>query len=242
MFGILSGYKSLQMNSVSIISSLIDDITQHLENRQGIPGVWQILDAIKSTPRSVSDGILQTPNPPVHPVGLSHAIAAIPVQGLATIANGICQAWDFFNWGVDQGQYYESGSNVGDAYRFGNMSTILIGPTDAVFSSNNLLLGIYYLEPNVLYRDHAHTAPELYLNLTGPTRWRFGTDCPWQIQSADSIVWNPSGTIHATHVGASPFLAIFAWIGDINCLCHVVPADDWHILQSNSVSSETKYG
>ncbi len=42
-------------------------------------------------------------------------------------------------------------------------------------------MGLFVIAPHVLYRDHAHAAPELYLPLTGPHGWRFApgpAQCP----------------------------------------------------------------
>ena len=42
------------------------------------------------------------------------------------------------------------------------------------YVSEELRLGLFLLEPNIFYKDHKHEAPELYINLTNGTEWRFG--------------------------------------------------------------------
>jgi hypothetical protein len=82
----------------------------------------------------------------------------------------------------------------------------------------------------VLYRDRHHPAPELYLPLTGPTRWRFGTGSPWETKAAGEPVWNPPDRVHATIVDAVPLLCLYAWTRDVMAPAVVDPAPDWAAL------------
>ena len=106
----------------------------------------------------------------------------------------------------------------------------LIAPEGGVFQADDLELGLFLLAPRVLYRDHNHLAPELYLSLTGPTGWRFGIG-PWRDFPAGALIWNECQQIHATRVYGQPFLSVYAWVRDAHSLCQVVPADDWDEIE-----------
>ena len=73
-------------------------------------------------------------------------------------------------------------------------------------------------------------APELYLNLSNKSDWRFNFG-PWQRFGAGSLIWNPSNQIHATMVSERPFLSIFAWLGHVNCLCEVHQSEDHNQIE-----------
>ena len=60
------------------------------------------------------------------------------------------------------------------------------------FQSNELRLGLFLLEANIFYKDHQHQAPELYINLTDNTLWRFGNS-NWERKNAGSIIYNTGG-------------------------------------------------
>jgi len=92
-------------------------------------------------------------------------------------------------------------------------------------AGDDFTMGLFLLLPNVEYRDHRHPAPELYLNLTGPTQWRFdGGD--WAEHHAGSIVWNPPERVHATRTGARPWLSFWAWLSDTDQPCEMVDLPD----------------
>src|SRR5690606_4178891 len=102
----------------------------------------------------------------------------------------------------------------------------------APFDADDFDLGLFLIEPRTLYRDHRHQAPELYAPITGPHRWRFGVDDPWQELPADIPVWNEPQRVHATLVGDRPFLAIFCWTQDVAIPASVVAATDWQAIES----------
>jgi hypothetical protein len=93
-------------------------------------------------------------------------------------------------------------------------------------------LGLFLVAPGVFYRDHRHSAPELYAPLTGPHRWRFRPGAPLVAKPAHVPVWNPPQRPHATMTGAVPFLCLYAWTRDANALAEIIPAPDWAKIES----------
>lgn len=164
-------------------------------------------------------------NIPEHYQLLGSAISQIDDQ-FDGLRDALMASKDALCWQVDAGTYYSAGAEVGEAYQTGNMHTVLVGPNDAVISSDTFLLGLFLLAPRTLYRDHKHAAPEIYVPLTGPTGWRFDKHS-WEDHPAGSVIVNPPHHVHATRVYDVPFLAIFAWTQDIGSGCEVVEAADW---------------
>jgi hypothetical protein len=93
-------------------------------------------------------------------------------------------------------------------------------------------LGLFLIAPKTLYRDHFHPAPELYVPLTGPHEWRFGTGESWREQEAHIPIWNEPLRVHATLVRDRPFLALFAWTRDVDGISVVKPAPDWAAIEA----------
>lgn len=93
-------------------------------------------------------------------------------------------------------------------------------------------LGIFLIAPHVLYRDHAHAAPELYAPLTGPHGWRFGPGTALTVKPAHAPVWNPPHQPHSTKVGPTPFLCLYGWTRDVTSPPYVLPAEDWPALEA----------
>ena len=133
-------------------------------------------------------------------------------------------------WKQDKSEFYPTGSEVGKRYTETNLHAQLIGPNGSIAKSKDFMLGVFLLGPWTLYRDHSHEAPELYLNLSNNSDWRFNFG-PWQRFGAGSLIWNPSKHVHATLVSERPFLSIFAWLGHVNCLCEVHQSDDHNQIE-----------
>ena len=87
--------------------------------------------------------------------------------------------------------------------------------------ADDFVLGLFLLVPRVDYLDHRHAAPEFYLNLTGPTDWRFDFG-PWESWPAGSVLWNEPGRVHALRTSDEPWLSVFAWMSNIDEPCEVV--------------------
>ena len=104
------------------------------------------------------------------------------------------------------------------------MNTELIGPVNGHFKSKELKLGLFLLEPKIFYKDHKHEAPELYLNLTKGTDWRF-EETIWQEKGSGSIVYNEAFRVHAMRTKQNPFLSVWCWSTNPITKCVVVNRD-----------------
>jgi quercetin dioxygenase-like cupin family protein len=134
--------------------------------------------------------------------------------GLARIAEEVAGAAGLLPWRLERGEYYLPGAAVSDSYRDGNMNATLLAADDFV-------MGLFLLVPGVDYLDHRHAAPEFYLNLTGPSSWRFNFG-DWEVHSSGSVLWNDPGRIHALRTNDDPWLSVFAWLSDVDKPCEIV--------------------
>ncbi len=169
---------------------------------------------------------------PTHSNLLDTAIARIVDAPFGRLKAALVLARDHLHWKVDDGGFYPKGADVGDGYRSGNMHTLLIGPQNSIVTADDLLLGIFLLAPNTLYRDHKHLAPEIYVPMTGPSGWRFERG-DWVDYDAGHAIYNAPNVTHATRVYDTPFLSLFAWTRDVDAPCQVVHADDWPETERN---------
>jgi hypothetical protein len=121
-------------------------------------------------------------------------------------------------------------AQIGTVFAQSHAYASLVGE-EAPIRAKDFDLGVFLIAPNVLYRDHAHAAPELYAPITGPHGWRFGPGTPLEIRPAHQPIWNPPHQPHMTKVGAVPFLCLFGWTRDVNQPAYVLPAEDWTALE-----------
>ena len=140
-------------------------------------------------------------------------------------------------WHEDNSKYYQPGANLGPGYSKCNLHTLLIGPNSCGYQNDDFLLGLFMLGPRTLYRDHKHDAPELYLNLTDQSGWRFKSG-EWQDYPAGSFIWNAPGERHAARVYEQPFISVFAWLENVNSPCQVIHFDDWEKIEKALLSIE----
>jgi hypothetical protein len=96
----------------------------------------------------------------------------------------------------------------------------IIGPS-GTFEGDDFLLGLMILGPNLHYRDHFHSAPELYWTLTGPSEWRCGIG-DFTSRAADETIWHPSLVPHATRTGTAALLTVWAWTRDVAAAARLV--------------------
>ncbi|MGB1010822.1 MAG: dimethylsulfonioproprionate lyase family protein [Thiolinea sp.] len=221
------------------IHQLIHSIINYIEkNKTQTPGATLILQKLAQmelTPDNMCDA---TPQSTRHDDILNQAIAGITAPGLNEIAINLQQAKEHLVWREDEGKYYQSGANLGEGYRNCNLHSLLIGPGACGFEQADFNFGIFMLGPRTLYRDHRHTAPELYLNLSERSGWRLhGGD--WQDYPAGSLIWNASGEVHATRVYEQPFISVFSWLKDIHEPCEVVAMDDWNAIEQALWTNDT---
>ncbi|MCP3937692.1 MAG: hypothetical protein GY708_20250 [Actinomycetia bacterium] len=198
------------------VGEVVEAIVSYLKVRRADESaVALLLDRL----RDVGSCVDGPPVPPRHNHELTDAVTRMCVaedEQLAEVGRSIRSAAEYLAWKVDDGQYYSSRAPVGDSYRHGNMHSILAEGDDFV-------MGLFLLVPAVDYLDHRHEAPEFYLNLTGPSLWRFDFG-DWIEMPAGSVVWNGQGQVHATRTGSASWLSLWAWLRDIDQLCEVMEA------------------
>lgn len=80
------------------------------------------------------------------------------------------------------------------------------------FENDTVAAGFLILGPDVDYPDHHHVAEEVYIPLTGGTRWRMG-DAPYAVREAGEVIHHASNVNHAMRTGNEPLLALYLWRG-----------------------------
>lgn len=194
--------------------AVVDAIVSYLHVRHADePAAKLLLDRFAQ----VGACIETPPKPPQHVDELADAsrqICAASDEALARIGHAIRAEAASLTWTIDDGNYYSGRAPISDSYRRGNMHALLANGDD-------FAMGLFLLVPGVDYLDHRHEAPEFYLNLTGPSQWRFDFG-PWTSMPAGSIIWNGPGQVHATRTGDRSWLSFWAWLQDIDELCEVV--------------------
>ena len=209
------------------IKALIQSIVTYLQaHRAATRGVDLTLDKLAAMDLKGERLIDLPPQGTRHDEVLKDAIAGIVAPELQEIARCLKAAKDDLIWREDNAQFYPPGAELGEGYTKCNLHTLLIGPDACGHHHPDFNLGIFMLGPRTLYRDHSHDAPELYLNLSEKSGWRFGTR-DWQDYPAGSLIWNAAGEPHATRVYDQPFISVFVWLENVNSPCNVIHFDDW---------------
>ncbi len=203
------------------IRKLIIEIINYLDKSVSEPKEREILKTLKNVSLKKENVIFQTPNVPPKDVSFFKALSSIRRKPLIPIREAIIDALPLINWNTDDGTFYDEYSDIGEQYLNGNMNTELIGPKNGNFWSPDCRLGLFLLEPEILYKDHKHAAPELYLNLTNGTYWRF-EDKIWTENKAGSIIYNKPFRPHAMKVNKEPFLSIWCWPYNSETKCFIV--------------------
>jgi hypothetical protein len=209
----------------ALIRALVDEADRYLAGLPG-PGVAEVRQGLARW----RDGAMTLPPAKENAVVAAHlppALEAMEAQHPA-LAGAIAAAAPLLNWITYDG--YDP-ALIGADFATGHAYCSLIGE-DAHIPAQDYDFGLFLIAPHVLYRDHAHPAPELYAPLTGPHGWRFGPDRPLVLKSAHQPVWNPPLTPHLTKVGPTPFLCLFGWTRDAMAPAHVIPAQDWPELEA----------
>lgn len=187
---------------------------------------------IAETRTLLAPALLQKPDPRpgrANPVVETHMAAALEAAKTIdpTLAAAIAAATGDLTW-ITYDAYPPD--QIGPHFARSHAFCSLIGAA-APWTASDFDLGLFLVAPGILYRDHAHPAPELYLPLTGPHRWRFTPDGVFRTLPALQPVWNPALKPHATLTGALPFLSLFAWTRDVDQPAHVLPASDWSLYE-----------
>ncbi len=122
-------------------------------------------------------------------------------------------------------------ASIGAAFAAGHAFAPLLGWRGPFFVPD-VSCGLFLIAPQVLYRDHAHPAPELYAPLTGPHGWRFAPGEALTVLPAHVPVWNPPHRPHLTKIGPVPFLCLYVWTRDARLPAQILPAPDWPALEA----------
>ncbi|WP_264214079.1 dimethylsulfoniopropionate lyase [Leisingera thetidis] len=209
------------------IQALIRAIVAYLEtHRSDAPGVDLTLDKLAAMDLSCGRQRDVPPRETRHDQVLTQAIAGITEPKLLEIARCLSAAKDDLVWREDNAQFYPPGADLGEGYIKCNLHSLLIGADACGHHHPDFSLGIFMLGPRTLYRDHNHDAPELYLNLSERSGWRFRSG-EWQDYPAGSLIWNAAGEPHATRVYDQPFISVFVWLENVSSRCNVIHFDDW---------------
>ena len=210
----------------NLVLEIINFLDEHKSNKNEIV----IFNKLKTLSLEESQFQNFKGNNPPKEQSLHKALEIIVQEPLQNLKEKIHLALEQLKWNVDNGSFYNKNSDVGNDYLNGNMNTELIGPRFGHFKSEELRLGLFLLEPNIFYKDHKHEAPELYINLTNGTEWRFGNS-GWQFQEPGSIIYNEPFKEHAMRVNENPFLSIWCWPKNSSSECILVPRSDWSNLK-----------
>ena len=204
-----------------LVKNLLIEIISFLENNPTSQSEKEIISDLGKVSFEEGNYVRQIATSPPKKTALLEALNSINEKSLLGIKNAICDSIDHLNWSVDNGSFYEKGARAGEKYLNGNMHAELIGPRNGSYKFGQMRLGLFLLEPNIFYRDHKHEAPELYLNLTNGTYWRF--DCSdWEEKVCGSIVYNEPFKVHAMYVNRIPFLSVWCWPNNSLTKCVVI--------------------
>ena len=213
------------MSGIDGTLGLIDAVGEHLAKLEG-EGIDIVRGKLHEAMRGPPPRRAESPAPPA--CGwLSQSLALAAAQGLERISQVIAGAEPELAWRTYDG--YAS-DLVGSRFPRAHAYVDLVG-RDAPVAAEDFDLGLFLIAPRTFYRDRRHKAPELYAALTGPSRWRFNGGV-WLTRRAGEFVWNESMHIHATLVEECPFLCIYAWTQDVSIPAEIVPAPDWHAIES----------
>ena len=219
-------------NRCKRIHALTDAIINFLKERRNESiGVSLVLERLNGMNLGIDHIVDATPVGTRHEGILDQSINEMSDPALKEIATCLTKAKEYLVWREDNNNYYQHGANVGQGYRKCNLHTVLIGPDACGYKHHDFILGFFLLGPKILYRDHCHAAPELYLNLSDRTGWRLKSQ-DWQDYPAGSFIWNEAKDVHATRVYDQPFLSIFIWLENIEGPCIMVPVDGWDTIET----------
>ena len=212
---------SSNSRKIVIFRKLITEIVKYIEVNSSNKNSMQILESIKRIELNEKNKNVEHSKNLLKSQSLKYALSTIVSNDLLGIKNSILSAVGQLYWSVDNGDFYEKNSGVGTGYLNGNMNTELIGPEKGFFRSDELRLGLFFLESDTFYADHMHAAPELYLTLTNSTKWRFGKKA-WKQKPAGSVIYNEPFKPHAMVVGSIPFLSVWCWPNNSNEKCVLI--------------------
>ena len=211
------------MKNPGAVTRLIAEIDRYLARFNG-PGIADVRDGIT---RFGARSLRQMPKPTSPVCGhLDEALVAM------TGADPLCMAIEDIrpqlSWITYDAYPREM---IGKRLPVAHAFVSLMGGTGFI-AADDFELGLFLIAPKTLYRDHCHRAPELYVPLTGPHEWRFGTGKSWTEYEAHTPIWNEPMQVHATLVRDLPFLSLFAWTKDVDAEASVTLSPDWADIEA----------
>ena len=102
-----------------------------------------------------------------------------------------------------------SRAELGDVFLRGYAYTEIVGPRAPV-CSERIACGFLLLGPSVHYPRHRHEAEEIYVSLSGSSRWLQG-DAVWRNRFPGTVIHHASEEPHAVRTTAEPLLAVYLW-------------------------------
>ena len=207
----------------ALIQSIINYMALYGNNTPGVELILQKLTTMDLRENQLVDVPAQGTR---HNQTLENAITSITEPKLNEIATCLKASKDYLNWREDNAQFYPLGADLGNGYKNCNLHTVLIGPDACGYKHSDFSLGIFMLGPRTFYRDHCHDAPELYLDLSDKSGWRFKSG-EWKDYPGGSFIWNAPGERHATRVYTQPFISVFVWTEKVHSQCDVLHFNDW---------------
>ncbi|MGB1237146.1 MAG: dimethylsulfonioproprionate lyase family protein [Pseudomonadales bacterium] len=102
--------------------------------------------------------------------------------------------------------WYTRHSEGNPHFNTGHANAHLIGP-QGLYHSEQLVVGVTVMEPQLQYPDHTHPPREIYLTLS-PGQWR-QCDGPWHDPGLDGYVYNSAGVLHSMRSLEQPLIALW---------------------------------
>ena len=202
-----------------LLPTLLNDIVSLCRSlRESSGGAYAFLDGIETSTQGV--GELRPSTPGSHSaidLYLEQAIANARGASTETLARSVAATAPYLYWhGVDDIYTGERGL---ERFREAFAYTQIIGPDWAgirwPYDSHDVIVGLALQGPEVFYPPHYHEARELYIVIGGTAEWQKG-DGAWVYRPPGSVIWHESNESHAMRTTDEPFLAVFAWIGDLD--------------------------
>jgi Dimethlysulfonioproprionate lyase len=218
------------MSGEQLVVDLIAEIRRCLEALgRGSVGIGEVLDVLGGL--MVRPGNINLPRPGRQPVcnKIDDVLRLASWQGMRSLADATAAADPYLRW-ITYDAYPKD--EIGQPMLHNHAFAELIGSEEAPLQADDFAMGVFLIGPNILYRDHCHPAPELYLPYNGPSSWRFDRG-QWAQRRAGQPVWNEANAVHATLVGADPLLMVYAWTQDVALPAVVVPASDWAEIEGS---------
>ena len=93
-----------------------------------------------------------------------------------------------------------------------------------LFAADALAMGILLLGPHTEYPPHVHPAAEIYYTIGGACHcWQTGQ--AWTQQGAGSVVYHPSGVVHAMRTLDEPVCLLYIWWGDVQIAARLTQSE-----------------